>query len=428
MTDEVARSGFESLPVGSAAIVVGVHLPDDDADSKEDLDELASLLKTLAIPEKARVTQKRDRLNPKCLIGEGKALEIKALAAEVGADMVVFDRPLSGPQVKNLEALCGLAIYDRTGIILEIFSRHARTKQAKIQVEIAQLEYVLPRLSGAWTHFQRQQGGGVHSRGMGEKQIEIDRRRARERIARLQQKLVTIQKECGTRRKLREGEWKVALVGYTNSGKTTLMKGLTRSTMNGQDELFATLDTQVKVIDPKTRPKILISDTVGFIRNLPHGLIESFKSTLAEVAEADLIVHVVDVSHENYRAHMVTTDQVLKDIGAGDIPVFYAFNKLDQLDDRILPRILRGIYPYSLVMSSFNHNDTELLRDRIYQFFKRYLIDAVLNVPIDDYAGQSSVFAHCLITNSDYTDPSQVTFTVRATEPVLSKLRSYHKD
>lgn len=429
MSEEVlSGDGFEGLPLGKKAIIVGVEITAQKAGSNEndeDLDELAALLKTLGIPELQRISQKRQKLDPHSLIGRGKALEIRDMAQEVGADMVVFDRPLSAPQVKNLEQLTCCAVFDRTGIILEIFSRHARSSQAKTQVEIARLEYVLSRLTGAWSHFQRQQGGGVRSRGMGEKQIEVDRRRARMRIDRLRQKLQRIEKECQLRRRQRSGEWKVALVGYTNSGKTTLMKGLSRSAIKGQDELFATLDTQVKVIDPRTRPKVLVSDTVGFIRRLPHRLVESFKSTLAEVAEADLILHVVDVSHENYKAHMVTTDEVLREIGASNVPVMICFNKVDKLNDVILPRILRGVYRNSMVVSSLSHNDIELVRDRISQFFHRFLDDAVLSVPLSDSDTQSRVFAHCLIMNSDYTDPTRVVFTVRATAQVLSQLREF---
>ena len=425
MTEASFGSEDEFLPFSDRAIIVGIELPSDHADSEDDLNELSSLLATLGVEERGRVIQKRAKLDPKYLIGKGKVEELRQLATSKDAKMVVFDRPLSGPQVRNLEKALCLSVYDRTGIILEIFHRHASTSQAKTQVEIARLEYLLPRMTGAWTHFQRQAGGGVRSRGMGEKQIEVDRRRARERIVRLQRKLLHIQKEGETRRKARSSQWKVALVGYTNSGKTTLMKGLTKAIDSGEDALFATLDTRVKVIDPKTRPKILVSDTVGFIRNLPHSLVESFRSTLHEVIEADVLVHVVDISHENYRQQIEATTKVLEEIGAGHIPIIYAFNKVDALEDVVLPRIIRGVYDNALVISGHLQKDIEILRDHIFAFFKQNLVEAKMTVPMEDALGQSRIFASCLISDSDYAVPGRVTFQVQATRAVLNKLRCY---
>lgn len=427
MTEIIADEGTFVAPIGRTAIVVGVQLPTDGNNLDAELEELGQLLKTLGVRVLGQVVQKRTKLHPKGLVGTGKVHEIRDLAKRVCADMVVFDHKLSGPQVRNLEQEVGLPIFDRTGIILEIFHRHARSSQAKTQVEIARLEYLLPRMTGAWTHFQRQAGGGVRSRGMGEKQIEVDRRRARERIARLNKKLGQIQEESKTRRKARAAQWRVALVGYTNSGKTTLMQGLTKAMESGEDELFATLDTRVKVIDPKTRPKILVSDTVGFIRNLPHSLVASFRSTLQEVVDADALIHVVDISHENYRQQLEATEAVLEEIGADDVPILYAFNKKDLLDDPVLPRILRGVYDHALVISGHSDTDIELLRDHIYLFFKKNLVFGQLTVPIDDLAGQSSVYANCLITDSNYETPGVVTFQVQATRAVMNRLARYQQ-
>lgn len=417
---------WDSQQLGKAAIIVGVKLPQDAEDSETStLNELESLLKTLGVKTLGRITQKRPKLCAKSLVGQGKVDEIKEEVDLLCADMVVFERSLSGPQIRNLEKLFGVGVFDRTGIILEIFSRHARTSQAKTQVEIARLEYLLPRLSGAWTHFQRQTGGGIKSRGMGEKQLEVDRRQARLRISKLQQKLRHIDVECQTRRKARSSEWRVALVGYTNTGKTTLMHGLTRSIRQGEDELFATLDTQIKVLDPKTRPKILITDTVGLISNLPHKLIESFKSTLQEVVEADLLLHVIDLSHPHYSEQMATTQEVLAEIGADHIPVINVFNKVDSVEDKILPRVLKGVYNRCLVISANRKNDIEFLRDRVYDFFRQNLYEAHLVVPQEDHQGQSQVFANCLIIDSDYSDPNRVLFIVQATRPTLMKLKPF---
>ena len=406
------------------AIIVGVTLDQEGSDRlKYDLDELELLLDTLQINCAGRVVQRRNRFDARCLLGSGKTEEIGRLVAETGAHIVVFDNPLAPPQVRNLEKMTGCEVRDRTWVILEIFSKHAKTSQAKIQVEIAQLEYMLPRLTGAWSHFGRQRGA-VLARGMGEKQIEIDRRRARERISRLQKQLIQISKERNVQRKSRSDELMVALVGYTNSGKTTLMKGLTRANVEAKNELFATLDTNIKTLDPKTHPKILLADTVGFIQNLPHGLIESFKSTLEEVCDADLLLNVVDVSHPNYRDHIETTNLVLKEIGAGDIPMLMVFNKIDKLDEneQFLPRILKGAYRGSIAVSGLRENEVLHLRQHIYDYFKSDLIENKLTVPLANGALQSFIYQSCLILDVDYSIEDQAIFTVQATAPIMNKI------
>ncbi len=407
------------------AIVVGVQLHGEDSDVlNEDLNELSSLLGTLGVKVLGRVVQRRQKFTPKCLIGEGKAVEIREIAASAGATTVVFDRQLAPPQVRNLEQLTGCAVMDRTGVILEIFARHARSTQAKTQVEIAQLEYMMPRMGGQWTHLDRQKGG-VNSRGMGEKQIEIDRRRARDRISRLQRQLDQIRKDRSNQRKARRNELKVAIVGYTNSGKTTVMVALTKADFKPQDVLFATLDSSVRTLDPHSRPKILLSDTVGFIRNLPHGLVESFMSTLDEVLEADLLLHVVDVSHENFRAQMQTTTDVLREIGAGDIPLLYVFNKVDRLEDKVLPKILRAAYKSSVFVSAYNEEDMAKLRRHVAAHFEENLVRATLEVPPDDQAALSLIYQACLIMSSDFNREEKSVFEVRAHPGILAKLHHY---
>lgn len=405
-----------------SAVIVGVLLPGDDSKVlADDLNELERLLATLGIKVEGRVIQRRQKLTPKCLLGEGKVEEIKLLADQKGAQMVVFDHQLSAPQVRNLELMTSKEIFDRTGIILEIFARHARTAMAKTQVEIAQLEYNLPRLTKAWTHFQRQTGG-VNSRGMGEKQIEIDRRRARERISRLERQLDNMRKDRQNQRKARVNELKVALVGYTNSGKTSVMIAMTRVNVQAEDVLFATLDSNVRTLDPSTRPKILMSDTVGFIRKLPHGLVESFKSTLDEVLEADLLLHVVDISHPNFKLQMEATEQVLREIGAGDIPVVLVFNKTDLLEDPLLPKIMKAAYKNSIFVSAHSEADMARLRRHVFRFFEENLVQATLEVSSEDQATLSIIYKACLVLNTDYNEQDKVTFTVRATPAVLAKL------
>lgn len=410
----------------SKAIIVGVALQGESSEKlDEDLDELESLLDTLRIPVQGRIVQKRQKLSAGTFLGSGKVEEIKELANICDANLIVFDRSLSPPQIRNIEQITERQVMDRTAVILEIFYRHARSNQAKTQVEIARLEYLLPRLAGAWTHFQRQTGGVVRSRGMGEKQIEIDRRRARERITKLQKQLEQIRKEKVVQRKARSNELNVALVGYTNSGKTTLMKGLTKANVEAKDELFATLDTNIKTIDPRTRPKILLTDTVGFIRNLPHSLVESFKSTLDEVLEADLLLHVVDVSHQRYKDHIAITESVLEEIGAGHIPQILIFNKADRLSDPFLPRVLRAAYPKSMVISAQKHEDVLALREHIYSFFRNNFKTYDVTVAVNQQAIQSLIYNNCLILRTDYNDAGEVSFRVQSSHEVYEKLKKY---
>ena len=411
-------------PEQRSAIIVGVLLAGEEDTTNDDLDELTQLLATLRIQVGGRVVQKRQKITPKCFVGEGKVEEIKQLAAATAAGMIIFDRQLSGPQVRNLEEMTNCAVSDRTGIILEIFARHARTTQAKTQVEIARIEYMMPRLAGAWSHLERQRGGGVQ-RGMGEKQIEIDRRLARERMSRLKRQLEGIGKDRQNQRKARISELKVALVGYTNRGKTSIMSAMTKATVQAEDVLFATLDSSVRALDPSSRPKVLLSDTVGFIRNLPHGLVESFKSTLDEVLEADLLLHVVDVSHHNFRAQMRTTEDVLREIGAGDIPVLMVFNKLDRVSDPLLAKILRAAYKNSDFVSAHSEADMERLRRQVIRYFEENLVKATLDVPADDQNLLSVIYKSCLILNSDFSVQDRALFEVRIAPAVLAKLHAY---
>jgi GTP-binding protein HflX len=260
---------------------------------------------------------------------------------------------------------------------------------------------------------------------MGEKQIEVDRRRARERISRLQKRLESIRKERETQRKQRRNEINVAIVGYTNSGKTTVMSGLTRATTEGKDELFATLDASIRTIDPNTRPKILLSDTVGFIRNLPHSLVESFKSTLEEVIGADLLLHVVDVSHPNYSAQMATTEVVLSEIGAGDIPMLQVFNKLDLVDEIFLDKILKSKYAGSISVSAYSHDDMVRLRQHVFDYFENQFTEAELIVDADDTPSLSLIYKECIVAKADYETPGKVIFVVRAADRVIAKLSKH---
>ena len=407
------------------AILVGIQKQGDDISIEEELNELESLLDTLGVTTSGRILQKRAKFSSSHLLGSGKVEEIKTLAKELGAGLVVVDHPLNGPQVRNLEKITNCQVLDRAGIILDIFSRHAKTKLAKTQVEIAQLEYLLPRLTGAWTHFQRQTGGRVRARGMGEKQIEIDRRRARERIGKLSKRLEQIKKEREIQSKSRRNEIKVSIVGYTNSGKTTIMKSLTKATVDGKDALFATLDSSVRVLDPNTRPKILLSDTVGFIRNLPHSLIESFKSTLEEVINANLLLHIVDISQPNYQTQMKTTEKVLEEIGAGSIPILLVFNKIDKVDETFLAKILQKKYLGSIAISAFDWDDIKRLHAHLYNYFATQFKELRINVPSDNNVILSSIYQSCIILDVGYENEGYVSFHLRAPDVVFSMLERF---
>ena len=293
----------------------------------EYLDELAFLVETAGGKAVRRFTQKVESPDPKTFIGSGKLEEVSRFVDENEVDMAIFDDELSPSQLRNIERELKCKVLDRNNLILDIFARRARTSHAKTQVELAQYEYLLPRLTRMWTHLERQKGG-IGLRGPGEREIETDRRIIRDRIALLKTKLEQIDKQKATQRKNRGGMIRVALVGYTNVGKSTIMNLLSKSDVFAENKLFATLDTTVRKVVLGNLP-FLISDTVGFIRKLPHSLIESFKSTLDEVREADLLVHIVDISHPDFEEHIKVVDQTLTDIGADNKPTMIVFNKID---------------------------------------------------------------------------------------------------
>ncbi len=311
------------------AIIVGVILHDQtELQVQEYLDELAFLAETAGIVVKKSFSQKLPQTITRTFIGTGKIEEINMYLKDNETDIVIFDDELSPTQLRNLEKELNHPIVDRTKLILDIFAQRAQTAYAKTQVEMARLQYMLPRLSRLWTHLDRQRGGGTTSRGMGESQIEVDRRIIQARISFLKEELVKIDRQMITQRKSRQSLIRVALVGYTNVGKSTIMNMLSKSEVLAENKLFATLDTTVRKVVIENLP-FLLSDTVGFIRKLPTTLVESFKSTLDEVREADLLLHVVDISHKNFQEQIQVVSQTVADIGAGDKPVILVFNKID---------------------------------------------------------------------------------------------------
>lgn len=319
---------IDTAKVQESAVLIGVQTKGQpDELTTEHLDELSFLAETAGTKVLKRFVQKLTTPNPKSFIGSGKVNEIKAYVDEHDVDLVIFDDELSASQLRNLEREFERRIIDRTNLILDIFAQRAKTAYAKTQVELAQYEYLLPRLTRMWTHLDRQRGG-VGMRGPGEREIETDRRVIRYRISKLKKELETIDRQMSTQRKNRGSFVRVALVGYTNVGKSTIMNMLSKSDVFAEDKLFATLDTTVRKVVIENLP-FLLSDTVGFIRKLPHQLVESFKSTLDEVREADMLVHVVDISHSSFEDQIAVVNQTMREIGVDSKPTLLVFNKID---------------------------------------------------------------------------------------------------
>lgn len=313
-------------------VLVGVIRPEQSPEqAREYLDELAFLVETAGGITIKTFTQRLPAPDTKTFVGKGKLEEIQEYVKLAEADLVIFDDELSPSQTRNLENYLKVPIQDRSRVILDIFARRAQTSQAKTQVELARYEYILPRLTRMWTHLERQRGGTGTRGGAGEKEIETDRRAIRNRISVLKEKLSKIEKQNATQRKGRGELVRVALVGYTNVGKSTLMNLLSKSNIFAENKLFATLDTTVRKVVIHNLP-FLLSDTVGFIRKLPHHLVESFKSTLEETREADILIHVVDISHPQFEDHIRTVNETLKELGAADKYTITVFNKIDRYD------------------------------------------------------------------------------------------------
>lgn len=317
-----------AIPSHCCILIGVVNKMQDDGLAKEYLDELAFLAETYGLSTIKTYTQKLEKPDKATFIGKGKLAEIKNFVLENKIDVVIFDDELSPSQQRNLEKELGKKILDRTTLILEIFEQRAQTAHAKTQVQLAQYQYLLPRLTGMWTHLERQRGGTGTRGGAGEKEIETDRRIVRDKIALMKERLRDIDKQMATQRKNRGELIRVALVGYTNVGKSTIMNLLSKSNVFAENKLFATLDTTVRKVTIDN-VFFLLSDTVGFIRKLPTQLVESFKSTLDEVREADVLIHVVDISHKNFEDHINVVKQTLQEIGAGDKPTILVFNKID---------------------------------------------------------------------------------------------------
>ena len=432
------------------AIVASVQLPNvNDVEFEASLAELRDLAKTLGYEVTATFTQKRSSFDATAYLGTGKREEIRtyvdsepapgafekpqhaAADPEAGRIEAIFvDHEISPSQARNLEKEVGCEVMDRTMVILEIFHRHASSRAARAQVEIARLGYMAPRLREAakLAGPQGRQRSGTGGRGAGESHTELDRRKIRDRIAELQQDIIAMDAERKTqraRRQERQGGTNVALVGYTNAGKSTLMRALTGSDVLVENKLFATLDTTVRALQPESRPRVLVSDTVGFIKNLPHGLVASFKSTLEEALDAGLLLHVIDASDPGFERQLAVTDKVLAEIDAQDVPRLRVFNKIDHVGDAAAQNEreagLRAAYPDCVVMSARRAADVARLRERIIDFFRQNQVEAELFLPWSAQQSRGEIFASCEVLD-ERSDGDGAFFRVRGEADALANL------
>lgn len=335
----------------------------------QSLEELTSLTKTAGGEVVESLMQMRRKFEPATLLGIGKARELASVSKQLQIDLLIFDTELSSAQIRNIEDIVNVRVIDRTTLILDIFSKHARTREAKLQVELAQLEYRLPRLVGMGWEFSRL-GGGIGTRGPGEKKLEVDRRRIKERISTLKKMLKKIEHSKEVQRKRRVDIPKIAVVGYTNAGKSSLVNALTRAKLVISEQLFSTLDSNTNVLFVPPKHKMLISDTVGFLKNLPHDLIASFHATLAEVLEADMLIHIVDATAEDLEEKIATVDSVLAEIEANKKSVILVFNKIDRLFKEEKERYERK-FPEALFISAAKNTGLDLLKEHLRVHFFR---------------------------------------------------------
>lgn len=402
----------------------------EDADAS--LAELERLVSTLGFKVVGKERQQQATTSGPTAVGSGKLTELarwtgavdstSALDSSINtapdelATVVIFDCDLRPSQLRHLENALGVEVLDRTGVIIEIFSRHAKTRAARLQVEIARLNYVSPRLRETGSSGERQAG-----RGSGESALQTERRGIRDRLAELRRELAATQKEQSGNRSQRSEQFCVALVGYTNAGKSSTMRALTGSEVLVEDKLFATLDTTVRTLKPETHPKILISDTVGFIKKLPHDLVASFRSTLEEALNASLLLYVVDAADTSFRSQLEVVDEALKEVGANDIPSLLVLNKSDQLDE-LQKKLLRREFPESILISTLQKPDIQALHERIQQFFEKGMVEEELCIPYTLEGAVGEIRASMRVLKESF-EPEGTIFRIRTTQKQLEKFK-----
>ncbi|WP_043833281.1 GTPase HflX [Muricoccus aerilatus] len=444
---------METKPPIPLAVLVGIQKPEiDDIAHEASLQELERLVKTLGYEVVGAVSQRREGTGAGSLLGSGKLAELAALTGGTGLvgsmapaprakarqrfegaaepadpakpdpgaarkpEFVIVDHELSPSQIRNLERATGAQVLDRTGVIVEIFHRHANTREAKLQVEMARLKYVAPRLRESSGGGGRQQGPGA-----GETTLDLDRRKIRDRISELKDQLEAVQRDSDQRRSARRDQLRVALVGYTNAGKSSLMRALTGSQVLVEDKLFATLDTTVRVLQPETRPRVLVSDTVGFIKQLPHDLVASFRSTLAEALEASLLLYVVDASDPTYEAQLEVSRSVLREIGADTVPSRLVLNKMDRMDAAGRVALMEK-HPDAIMLSARAPDDVSALRDTIIAFFEAAMVEDVLVLPYAKQGLLGDVYESARVLSEEHDETGRV-LTVRGLPGAIARLR-----
>jgi GTP-binding protein HflX len=450
------RRIMETKPPVPRAILVGVQLPGvDDVAHAADLAELGRLVSTLGYEVIGTLSQKRDEIDGATVLGKGRLAELAAITGGTGivgsmatprkskarerfedagankpdreqkeADpeappkpqFVIVDHDISPSQARNLERGTGAQVLDRTGVIVEIFHRHAHSREAKLQVEMARLKYVSPRL--------RESPGGGRQQGVGagESDLELDRRKIRDRLAELKEQLEDIQRDNDQRRFTRRDQLRVALVGYTNAGKSSLMRALTGSEVLVADKLFATLDTTVRALQPETKPRVLVSDTVGFIKKLPHDLVASFRSTLAEALEASLLLYVVDASDPTYEAQLEVSRGVLREIGADVVPSRLLLNKIDRVNE-VDHAALRARHPDAILLSARSPEDVAALREIIIESFEAAMVEDQLVLPYAKQGLLSAVYENARVLSEDYDTTGRI-IRVRGLPDAIARLRA----
>jgi GTP-binding protein HflX len=444
---------METKPPIPRAILVSVQIPGvDDVAHAADLEELGRLVKTLGYEVVGTVSQKRDDIGGGTVLGKGRLAELAAMTGGTGvvgsmaiarkskardrfedagekqpdaretepdpqtrAEIVIVDHDISPSQARNLERATGAQVLDRTGVIVEIFHRHAHSREAKLQVEMARLKYVSPRL--------RESSGGGRQQGVGagESDLELDRRKIRDRLAELKQQLEDVERDNDQRRSARRDQLRVALVGYTNAGKSSLMRVLTGSEALVEDKLFATLDTTVRALQPDTRPRVLVSDTVGFIKKLPHDLVASFRSTLAEALEASLLLFVVDASDPTYQSQLEVSREVLREIGAQAVPSRLLLNKIDRVSEADRAA-LREKHPDAILLSAKSPADVAALRETIISFFEASMVEDELVLPYAKQGMLSDVYENARVLSEDYDATGRI-MKVRGLPGAIARLR-----
>ena len=403
------------------AVLVGVVLPHTSHWEVDDnLEELKLLAETAGVDIVDKLVQEREKINPAYFIGSGKVDELARLVKATEASSVIFDSDLTPAQIRNLENTTEAKIIDRSTLILDIFAKHARTREAKTQVELAQLQHLLPHLTRQWGHLSRQVGG-IGTKGPGETQLETDRRLVRKRIEVLRKELTKIDQQRSIRRKGRENKFRVSLVGYTNVGKSTIMNLLSGSEVLVEDQLFATLDSTTRKVKLNEHHGILLSDTVGFIRKLPHHLVASFKSTLDEVRNADLLLHVVDISHPAFQEQIPTVLQVLEEMKLNEIPILTVFNKIDLLKENNLIASLRNEFPHSIFISAARHIRTERLKEAIVNFIELKFVETNVDIPLNNQSLINFIYSNTVVKKQIYKN-DHIVIKFKSSVPVRDKI------